>query len=198
MIQRMRNHVRFQENIFICSAIQTVQCFIRMTGNSSRKYMRNDIVDFSYLKLFYITTHCWTEISAIQVIWEFPHINWVKVNTNGAARECLGFLACVGIFCDSRGEYIDSFFSFLGVQKSLYVEVIGVILAIELGWSKGFRRIWLECDSSLLCQAFSLFNLIQCSLRGRWRKCIKLYQEIELIVSHIFCVGNHCADKLTS
>jgi len=33
------NHARFQENISICSTIQTVKGFIRMTGNSSRKHM---------------------------------------------------------------------------------------------------------------------------------------------------------------
>jgi len=48
----MRNHVRFQEKISICSTIQTVKGFIRMTGNSSRKHMRKDIVDFSCLKFF--------------------------------------------------------------------------------------------------------------------------------------------------
>jgi len=36
------------------------------------------------------------------------------------------------IFHGSRGEYIGSFSSFLGVQKSLYAEVMRVILAIEL------------------------------------------------------------------
>jgi len=49
---------------------------------------------------------------------------------------------------------------------------MGAILAIELAWSKGFRRISLEYDSSLLCQAFSSFNIIPWSLRERWRKCI--------------------------
>jgi len=160
--------------------------------------MRNDIFDFSYLKFFYITTCHRKEISPIQVIWELPHINWVKVNTDGAARGCLGFSACAGIFRGSRGEYIGSFSSFLGIQKSLYVEVMGAILAIEFAWSKGFRRIWLECDFSLLCQAFSSFNLILWSLRGRWRKCIKICKEIEFKVSHIFSDGNHCADKLAS
>jgi len=36
------------------------------------------------------------------------------------------------------------------------------------------------------------------SLRGRWRKCIKICKEIEFKVSHIFCEENHCADKLAS
>jgi len=42
------------------------------------------------------------------------------------------------------------------------------ILVIELVWSKNFRCIWLECDSFLFCQSFSLFNLISWSLGGRW------------------------------
>jgi len=122
----------------------------------------------------------------------------VKVKTNGAARGCPGFSACANIFRGSRGEYIGNFSSFLGVQKSLYVEVMRVILAIVLAWSKCFRRIWLKCDFSLLCQAFSLFNLIPWSLRGRWRKCIKICKEIVFKVSHIFRAGNHYTNKLAS
>jgi len=90
---------------------------------------------------------------------------------------------------------IGSFSSFFGVQKSLYVKVMRAILAIELAWSKGFKCIWLECDSSLLCQAFSSF--ISGSFRGRWRKCIKICKEIEFKVYHIFREWNHCVDKLT-
>jgi len=63
----------------------------------------------------------------------------VKVNIDGAARGCLGFSACAGIFRGSKGEYIDRFSFYFWVQKSLYVEVMGVILAIELVWRKGFR-----------------------------------------------------------
>jgi len=160
--------------------------------------MRNDIVNFSCLKFFDITTHFQKGTSPIEIIWEFPHVNWVKANIDGVARGCLGFAGCAGIFRGSRGEYISSFSSFLGVQKSLYAEVMGVILAIELAWSKCFKRICLECDSSLLCQAFSLFNIIPWSLRERWRKCIKICKEIEFKVSHIFRERNHCVDKLAS
>jgi len=155
MIWRMRNHVGFQEKISIYLTIETVKGFIKITGNSFRKHMCNDIVDFSCLIFFYITMRCQKETSPIQIIWEFSHVNWVKDNIDGVARGCPGFAACAGIFRSSRGECIGSFSSFLGVQKSLYAEVIGAILVIELAWRKGFRRIWLECDSSLLCQAFS-------------------------------------------
>jgi len=43
----------------------------------------------------------------------------VKVNTDGAARGCPSFSTCAGIFRGSKGEYIGSFSSFLGIQKSL-------------------------------------------------------------------------------
>jgi len=33
---------------------------------------------------------------------------------------------------------------------------MGVILAIEHSCVAGFRRLWLERDSSLVCKAFSL------------------------------------------
>jgi len=39
------------------------------------------------------------------------------------------------------GEDIDSFFSFLGLQKSLFAKVVRTILAIELAQSKDFRHI---------------------------------------------------------
>ena len=70
------------------------------------------------------------------------------------------------------------------------------ILGIELAWSKDFRCIWLECNSSLICQLFSSFNLNPWSLRGRWRKCMRICKEIEFKVSHIFCEGNHYTNKL--
>jgi len=75
---------------------------------------------------------------------------------------------------------------------------MGAILAIEIVWSKDFRCIWLECDSFLLCQTFSSFNLIPWFLIGRWKKCIKIYKEIQFKVSYIFFEENHYADKLAS
>jgi len=69
------------KKIFLYARLQTVKGFIRVTGNSSKKHMCNDIVDFSDLKFFNITMRCRKEISLIQVIWKFLHINWVKVNT---------------------------------------------------------------------------------------------------------------------
>jgi len=61
----MRNHARFQENISICSAIQTIKGFIRMKGNYSKKHMHNDIVNFSCLKFFCMITRYWKETSPI-------------------------------------------------------------------------------------------------------------------------------------
>jgi len=39
-----------------------------------------------------------------------------------------------------------------------FAEFMGVIHAIEYARGARFRRLWLECDSNLVCQAFSLLD----------------------------------------
>jgi len=91
----------------------------------------------------------------------------VKINTNGVASGCLSYLACACIFRSNMGDFIGSFSTFHGVHKSLYVEVMRVILAIDVSLSKGFKLIWIEFYSSLLCQDFVSHNIIHWSLRER-------------------------------
>jgi len=55
MTWRVRNHVRFQVNISICSAIQIVKGFIRMTSNSFRKHMCDNIMT-SLIWIFLISS----------------------------------------------------------------------------------------------------------------------------------------------
>lgn len=77
----------------------------------------------------------------VQVVWNFPEIGWIKVNTDGTSTGSPGFTACAGILKDSRGEYIGSFSAYLGIQNSLYAEIMGAILAIELAQSVSHRRL---------------------------------------------------------
>ena len=73
-----------------------------------------------------------------------------------------------------------------------------VIIAIEHGQSSRFSKLWLKCDSSLLCQIFSSPMVVPWSLKGRWRRCIQFCDKIEFKVSHIFREDKHCANKLTN
>jgi hypothetical protein len=42
----------------------------------------------------------------------------------------------------------------LGIVNALYVEIMGVILAIEFAVQKNWNHLWIESDSRLACMAF--------------------------------------------
>jgi len=69
------------------------------------------------------------------------------------------------------GEFVGDF-SLLEVQSFLFDELMSVILTIEHSKDAGYGRLWLESDSILVCQAFILTQLVSCSIRGRWNKCL--------------------------
>jgi len=46
-------------------------------------------------------------------------------------------------------------------------------VTIEIFVYCGYRHLWLECDSTLVCQAFSSPQSVLWVLRGRWIKCLK-------------------------
>lgn len=43
----------------------------------------------------------------------------------------------------------------LGVKHAFFAKLIKAMLAIEIAFRKGWRSLWLECDSMLVVQAFS-------------------------------------------
>jgi len=65
-------------------------------------------------------------------------------------------LTCGGIFCGSRSEYVGNFFSFIGVQKSFYVEAMRAIFVplSLLGLS-----VTLSCFVKHLVRLISFFGL---------------------------------------
>lgn len=42
---------------------------------------------------------------------------------------------------------LGSFATYLGVQTSLYTELFGAIMSIEMDLSKGWQKLWQEGDS---------------------------------------------------
>jgi len=152
-------------------------------------------VDFNVLKFFGINTRSGKVLSPLLVRWEFPSLVWVKINIDGAARGSPGFATYDGIFCGSMGEFISGFSIFLDVQTALVVEFYGVIHAIEHAQKMNLTNLWLEFDSALVCAAKT--NVIW-MFRNRWNTCLNYCEKIRFRVSHIFCEGNACVDKLAN
>jgi len=53
------------------------------------------------------------------------------------------------------GKFIGAFSVCLNVQTALVAEFYGVIYALEEPQKLGLTNVWLECDSVLVCAAFT-------------------------------------------
>ena len=77
-----------------------------------------------------------------------------------------GFATCGGIFCGSMREFIGAFSAFLEVQIALIAEFYEVIHAMEGTQKMGLTSVWLECDSALVCDAFTARTNVPRMLRN--------------------------------
>ncbi|PNY02656.1 hypothetical protein L195_g025974, partial [Trifolium pratense] len=93
-----------------------------MAGNMSKGIMSNYITDFQALKEFNIVSHAGPAPKIQDVIWSFPPTDWIKANTDGAAKGSSGHASAGGIFCDSSGRIKGCFSLYLGIQSSLFAE----------------------------------------------------------------------------
>ena len=69
---------------------------------------------------------------------------------------------------------------------------------MEEAQKMGLTNVWLECDSTLGCAAFTARTNVPWMLRNRWNACVNYCGEIRFTVTHIFREGNACADKLAN
>jgi len=65
------------------------------------------------------------------------------------------------------GEFIGAFFVFLDVQTALVAEFYGVIYALKEAQKLDLTNVWLECDSALICVAFTTRTNVPWMFRNR-------------------------------
>jgi len=95
-------------------------------------------------------------------------------------------------------EFISAFSVFLEVQTVMIAEFYGVIHAMEETQKMGLTNAWLECDSAVVCVAFTTRTNVPWMLRNRWNTCLNYCGKIRFMITHIFREGNVCADKLAN
>jgi len=67
----------------------------------------------------------------------------------------------------SIGKFIGGFFTFLDVQTALVAEFYAVIYVMGEAKRMGLTNIWLECDFSLVCAAFTARIIVLWMFRNR-------------------------------
>jgi len=81
--------------------------------------------------------------------WRYPPIDWVKVNVDGCSKGNPGVAGAGGVIRDAMGKWIVGFAINIGICTSVGAELWAIANGLQLAWSKGFRKIILESDSSL-------------------------------------------------
>lgn len=73
-----------------------------------------------------------------------------------------------------------------------------MMIGIEEAFEKGWKNIWLECDSMLVIHAFKSFEVVPWPLRNRWMNSMVLANRMRYVYSHIPTEGNNSADALAN
>ncbi|CAJ2637431.1 unnamed protein product [Trifolium pratense] len=149
------NNLRFDKQILNHVQLQNLLCnAIYLSASNSKGTMNSSIQDFKILKFFKVACHPPSTPKIIQVNWIPPPNLWIKCNSGGASKGSPGLAACGGIFRDCRCTYVGGFSCNLGISNSLFAELTAAMLSIEMAHDRGWRYLWLECDSLLTVQAF--------------------------------------------
>ena len=134
-----------------------------------------------------------------EVHWVPPLPGWVKVNVDGSAKGAPGGIVSAGVFRTCRGFVKGCFVADMGVGYALEAEIWAVIIAIEVAFHKGWRRLWLESDSLLVVKLLRRkIKVVPWRILPRWLHCLHLIGNMEVGISHIYREGNQPADHLTS
>jgi ribonuclease HI len=180
------------------NVITSIIANVSLVGNCTKLTAGSSMLNFEILKFFKIEIHQPKPPRVIEVLWTPPLMDWFKCNIDGTSLGNPGPAACAGVFRNHKGEFLGGFAENIGITNSLVAEIMGAILAIECAFSRNWKHLWLECDSSLVILAFKSPNIIPWQLKNRWLNCITMIKSMIFCISHIYREGNHCADKLAS
>ncbi|KAK9943231.1 hypothetical protein M0R45_008846 [Rubus argutus] len=133
----------------------------------------------------------------IPIVWEPPPSCWIKVNTDGSfsSPNRAGYGA---IFRNETSSFIGALSCKVTVNSAIEVELLDVIEAIRVASLKGWNRLWLETDSSLVVHYFKNHNLVPWKYRVSWGNCIHTVKQMAFRVSHTYREGNIVADSLAN
>ena len=182
-----RNEKTFNnESVHFDQAYNMIFLVIQLFGFKSNGNMSNFVHEFSILKDFSIDIHPHKAKYIKEVFWRAPQLGTIKCNTDGSAHGSPSHASSNGIFRDHRGGMLGCFSFYIGIQKSLFAEIFAIILALEVARDKGWLKVWIKCDSTLVIQAFSNPSFVPWKQRKRWETCHFFCKYIVLVLSHIY------------
>ena len=195
-----RNQMIFEDKkISTSSSMAFIISSIREVNKVSSATMSNSQSDLLVLKNLGVSLHPNPSPNIIPVRWLPPPPDWIKVNTDGAARGAPGPSGCGGIFRNYRGFVKGSFAFSVGNCFAFEAELLAFIFAIEKAAEFNWSKLWIEVYSIYVLWAYRKMSVsIPWKIRQRWLNALCLANNLNVVVSHIYREGNSAADKLAS
>ncbi|XP_019447391.1 PREDICTED: uncharacterized protein LOC109350622 [Lupinus angustifolius] len=152
-----RNQRRFKDRIISALHVfSRIKAETNLAGKiSSVAAASTNIKELIVLKHFHLSVNLPKAPKIIEVIWEKPKYGWIKVNTDSVAHRSPGHAGGGGLFRDSSGSSFGYFSTYLGIQNAIYAELHSAIKAVNIAFSRGWRNLWLEGDSSMTVDIFN-------------------------------------------
>ncbi|XP_057793119.1 uncharacterized protein LOC131009729 [Salvia miltiorrhiza] len=202
MIWTSRNACIFEDQIFnsmkVLSFIKTA--FKEAEGSHSNLgYMANEWSEYLTLRSIGVSSRPAPPPDYVSVHWWPPDVGWIKVNTDGSASGSPGLIAGGGVFRDHAAMVRGCFHTKGGSGFAFEAELLAVITAIAIAYNRGWRKLWLEADSSYVVGLLQQRTMeVPWRFINYWKETLARLQEITFRVSHIYREGNAVADIMAN
>lgn len=177
-----RNHIVFKDNI----------------------WSPTDLISVTRAKAVEFWASCGTSplvrlTNIVHVRWVPPPLNWVKLNTDGAAKSNPGISASGGVIRDFNGSWILGFYRNIGFSNSLVAELVALKDGLSLIIEHKFSHVIVESDSLVACNLISDLSMNAKHILFEFvDDCRKLLLRIPHVkLDHIFREANAVADRLS-
>ncbi|KAK6782003.1 hypothetical protein RDI58_019799 [Solanum bulbocastanum] len=152
----------------------------------------------NWTELILMGERCSHDAKVILVRWKKPPELWVKINTDGSARENPGKIGAGGILRDHTGRMVLAFATPLGDGTSIQAEVEAALFGLSWSLEMGYENIILEVDSQLLVAWIMNRAQHPWSIDNQLRKLQQLIGQIKQFkCNHIYREANCAADSLS-
>ncbi|XP_057808895.1 uncharacterized protein LOC131023373 [Salvia miltiorrhiza] len=192
-----RNNVIFDDQAFSAVAvIKFLKLVFKETDDIKKLgFMDNIWSDYLSLRNLGVKSRPAPPPDYISVYWWPPDINWVKVNTDGSASGAPGLISAGGVFRNHKADVCGCFHIKGGSGFAFEAELLGVITAIAIAHNRGWRRLWLEADSSYVVNLLQNRGMdVPWRFRTYWKDTLRRLEDFVFTVTHIYREGNTAAD----
>ncbi|XP_058783661.1 uncharacterized protein LOC131658374 [Vicia villosa] len=156
------------------------------------------MMDFTLIREFKVNIIPPKAPSIFEVICAPPSFGWIKSNCDGAFIHDSSKAGGAGLFRNYRGDFTLAFAENIRCNTSVHAEFGAVIHVMEIAIDRGWQKLWVETDSTMVVKAFTNHRLVPFIFRTRWFFCLQHTNFSHIFITHIYMEGNSCAHFLAN